>query len=105
MVFEFAVAADHPLTELAMPLLPNAIQDYSTVIMADSSRHLSQRSSGLLDGRSRIIIQTIEPKIEAQCKLERSPIFAGFGLSARIQLLYCAREGWPWSYLQERDGR
>ncbi|WP_339842337.1 LysR family transcriptional regulator [uncultured Halopseudomonas sp.] len=68
VVFEFAVAADHPLTEFAMPLLPKAIQEYPTVIVADSSRHLSQRSSGLLDGRSRIIVPTIERKIEAQCK-------------------------------------
>lgn len=68
VVFEFAVAAGHPLTELPMPLAPRAIQDYPTVIVADSSRHLSVRSSGLLDGRSRIIVPTIEHKIEAQRK-------------------------------------
>lgn len=68
VVFEFAVAAGHPLTELPAPLSPKAIQDYPTVIVADSSRHLSTRSSGLLDGRSRIIVPSIERKIEAQCK-------------------------------------
>lgn len=68
VIFEFAVAAGHPLTELPTPLSPKAIQDYPTVIVADSSRHLSRRSSGLLDGRSRIIVPTIERKIEAQCK-------------------------------------
>jgi len=66
--FEFAVAAGHPLTQLPLPLPASAIQDYPTVIVADSSRHLPVRSSGLLDGRSRIIVPTIEHKIEAQCK-------------------------------------
>lgn len=68
VLFEFAVAADHPLAELPMPLPASAIQDYPTVIVADSSRHLPVRSSGLLDGRSRLIVPTIERKIEAQCK-------------------------------------
>src|SRR5690606_16039925 len=43
-------------------------QDYPTVIVADSSRRLPVRSTGLLDGRSRIYVPTIERKIEAQCK-------------------------------------
>ena len=68
VVFEFAVAADHPLAQLPLPLAASAIQDYPTVIVADSSRNLPVRSSGLLDGRSRIIVPTIEKKIEAQCK-------------------------------------
>lgn len=68
VVFEFAVAANHPLAQLAMPLPASAVQHYPTVIVADSSRHLPVRSSGLLDGRSRIIVPTIEHKIEAQCK-------------------------------------
>jgi DNA-binding transcriptional LysR family regulator len=36
--------------------------------VADSSRHLPVRSAGLLDGRSRIIVPTIEHKIAAQCR-------------------------------------
>lgn len=68
VIFEFAVAADHPLTWLPTPLPVSAIQDYPTVIVADSSRNLPVRSSGLLDGRSRILVPTIERKIEAQCK-------------------------------------
>lgn len=66
--FVFAVAADHPLTQLPMPLPVSAIHDYPTVIVADSSRHLPVRSSGLLDGRSRIIVPSIEHKIAAQCR-------------------------------------
>lgn len=68
VVFEFAVAVDHPLGKLPAPLPASAIQDYPTVIVADSSRHLPVRSSGLLDGRSRIMVPTIEHKIEAQCR-------------------------------------
>ena len=53
---------------LPMPLPASVIHDYPTVIVADSSRHLPVRSSGLLDGRSRIIVPTIEHKIAAQCR-------------------------------------
>ncbi len=68
VVFEFAVAAGHPLTQLPMPLPTSAIQHYPTVIVADSSQRLPTRSAGLLDGHSRIFVPSIEHKIEAQCK-------------------------------------
>lgn len=68
VAFEFAVAAGHPLTQLPMPLPTSAIQDYPTVIVADSSQRLPTRSAGLLDGHSRIFVPSIEHKIEAQCK-------------------------------------
>lgn len=66
--FDFAVAAGHPLTKLPQPLAYSTLRDYPTVVVADSSRHLPARSSGLLDGRSRIVVSTIERKIEAQRK-------------------------------------
>ncbi|OEY67320.1 LysR family transcriptional regulator [Marinobacter sp. X15-166B] len=66
--FAFAVAAGHPLTRLPTPLPATAIQDYPTVVVADSSQRLPARSSGLLDGRSRIIVPTIAHKIAVQCK-------------------------------------
>ena len=66
--FEFAVAAGHPLTQLPTPLPASALQGYPTVIVADTSQRLPVRSTGLLDGRSRIIVPTIEHKIEIQCK-------------------------------------
>ncbi len=68
VVFEFAVAGGHPLTELPMPIPASAIQSYPTVIVADSSQRLPTRSAGLLDGRSRIYVPSIEHKIAAQCK-------------------------------------
>lgn len=66
--FEFVVAAGHPLTELPQPLSLSAIRNFPTVVVADSSRILPARSSGLLDGRSRIIVPSIQKKIEAQCR-------------------------------------
>lgn len=65
--FDFAVAANHPLTQLEAPVPTSAIQDYPTVIVADSSQRLATRSLGLLDGRSRIYVPSIEHKIAAQC--------------------------------------
>jgi DNA-binding transcriptional LysR family regulator len=66
--FEFAVAAGHPLAQLSQPVALSAIQDYPTVVVADSSRYLPARSTGLLDGRSRIVVPSIERKIEVHCK-------------------------------------
>lgn len=68
VLFEFAVAAGHPLTQRPMPLPTSAIVDYPTVIVTDSSQRLPTRSAGLLDGRSRIYVPSIEHKITAQCK-------------------------------------
>ena len=68
VIFDFAVAAGHPLTQLPTPLPASAILDYPTVIVSDSSQRLATRSAGLLDGRSRIYVPSIEHKIAAQRK-------------------------------------
>ena len=68
VIFDFAVAAGHPLTQLPTPLPTSAILDYPTVIVSDSSQRLATRSAGLLDGRSRIYVPSIEHKIAAQRK-------------------------------------
>lgn len=64
--FVFAVAADHPLCGAPRPLAAAAIRAWPTVVVADSSRYLPARSSGLLDGRSRIVVPSFEHKVEAQ---------------------------------------
>lgn len=66
--FVFAIAIDHPLTREPHPLSREQIARFPTVVVADSSRYLPVRSSGLLDGRSRIVVSTIERKIEAQMR-------------------------------------
>ena len=68
VIFDFAVAAGHPLAQLPTPLPASAILDYPTVIVSDSSQRLATRSAGLLDGRSRIYVPSIEHKIAAQRK-------------------------------------
>jgi DNA-binding transcriptional LysR family regulator len=68
VIFEFAVAAGHPLLEAARPLSAAAISEFPTVIVADSARHLPERSTGLLDGRSRLVVPSMARKIDAQVR-------------------------------------
>lgn len=64
--FVFAAAAAHPLSALPPPVPVQAVQAYPTVVVADSSRYLPSRSVGLLDGRSRLVVPSMDRKIEAQ---------------------------------------
>lgn len=64
--FVFAVSGDHPLNVLPQPLKASDLRDITMIVVADSSRHLPARSSGLLDGGTRIVVSTIEQKIIAQ---------------------------------------
>ena len=66
VVFEFAVNQGHPLAELAQPIPLEQINAYPTVVVADSSRNLPVRSTGLLDGQSRITVPSMDKKIAAQ---------------------------------------
>ncbi|CAH0991147.1 HTH-type transcriptional regulator YhaJ [Sinobacterium norvegicum] len=63
--FVFAVAKDHPLVEEGQPISNKSIAKYASIVVSDSSRSMPNRSIGLLDGRSRITVPTIEKKIEA----------------------------------------
>ncbi|WNC73963.1 LysR substrate-binding domain-containing protein [Thalassotalea psychrophila] len=63
--FVFAVAKDHPLVDEPVPISDRAIKQYSSIVVADSSRGLPSRSEGLLDGQSRITVPTVQKKIEA----------------------------------------
>lgn len=65
MNFVFAVAASHPLCDYPEPLGDRDIVQFPTVVVADSSRYTPGRSVGLLDGRSRLTVPSIEQKIEA----------------------------------------
>jgi DNA-binding transcriptional LysR family regulator len=66
MNFVFAVAKDHPLCNEQQPLSTKMIKQYPAVVVADSSRELTARSAGLLDGQARITVSSIDKKIEAQ---------------------------------------
>ncbi len=63
--FVFAVAKNHPLVDESQPISDTAIKQYSSIVVADSSRNLPTRSVGLLDGLSRITVPTMQKKIEA----------------------------------------
>ncbi|WNC67016.1 LysR family transcriptional regulator [Thalassotalea nanhaiensis] len=63
--FVFAVAKDHPLVNEPVPISDRAIKQYSSIVVADSSRGLPSRSEGLLDGQSRITVPSVQKKIEA----------------------------------------
>lgn len=63
--FVFAVAKDHPLVDEPLPISDRAIKQYSSIVVADSSRNIPTRSVGLLDGQSRITVPTVQKKIEA----------------------------------------
>ena len=92
MAFVFAVAGDHPLAQHQGPIALEAIHAYPTVVMADSSRNLPLRSSGLLDGRSRVTVPNLQKKIEAQVHglgvgyLPRQPIAHLLEAGALVEL-------------------
>lgn len=79
--FVFAVAKNHPLVNEALPISEQVIKRYSSIVVADSSRHLPTRSVGLLDGQSRITVPTIQEKIDAHLQ----GIGVGFLPTHRIQ--------------------
>ncbi len=52
----FAVAPNHPLTELRQPLSEADIERYRAVVIADSSRQLLPRTSNVLAAQSRLVV-------------------------------------------------
>ncbi|MBS0271272.1 MAG: LysR family transcriptional regulator [Proteobacteria bacterium] len=77
--FIFAVAKDHPLTQLKPPIRPEALESYPTIIISDTSQSISKRSSGVVSYQPKIIVPTMAEKIKAQ-------IFGlGIGYLPRLQ--------------------
>jgi DNA-binding transcriptional LysR family regulator len=64
--FVFAVAKDHPLADFIGLLESHDINQYPTIIVADSSRTLPGRSSGLFDSKQQIRVGSMQSKIQAQ---------------------------------------
>lgn len=79
--FVFAVAHDHPLCKIAIPLTDKQIKQYPSVVVADSSINMNTRSAGLLDGQPRITVPSVEQKIEVQ----RSGLGVGYLPLHRIE--------------------
>lgn len=65
--WQFMVAPTHPLAQAAEPLRPEDILKYRSVAVADSSRHLAPRTSGLLSGQDVLTVPDMRSKIGLQC--------------------------------------
>ena len=62
----FAVAPTHPLASLGRPVSASDILGTRVVIVADSSRNLPPRSSGLAPGPDSLIVSTLQAKLACQ---------------------------------------
>ena len=62
----FAVAPAHPLAQAPQPLPTSAIMEQRVVLVADSSRNLPPRSSGIAPGPDALTVSTLQAKLEAQ---------------------------------------
>ncbi|MGB4811433.1 MAG: LysR family transcriptional regulator [Methylophilaceae bacterium] len=64
--FVFAVATHHPLAKLSTALVPQDIVQYRSVAVADSSRNLPPRTSGILTGQDVLTVPNADDKLNAQ---------------------------------------
>jgi DNA-binding transcriptional LysR family regulator len=62
----FAVAPDHPLADSEEPISSTTIMKHRAVAIADTSRQLAPRSTGLLTGQDVLTVPDMESKIDAQ---------------------------------------
>lgn len=64
--FVFAVAPHHPLAIADEPIPPEALADHRSVALADTSRSLPARSSGLVANQDTLTVTTPAAKLAAQ---------------------------------------
>ena len=64
--WEFAVAPNHPLAQAQEPLTRSDILAHRAVVVADSSRSLPPRTTGLLSGQDTLTISDAASKLQAQ---------------------------------------
>jgi len=64
----FVVAPNHPLAKVTEPLTSALIRKYRVIVAADSSRHLSPRTIGLLPGQPSLTVSNLKIKLESQKK-------------------------------------
>jgi DNA-binding transcriptional LysR family regulator len=63
----FMVAPTHPLAHVPEPISSEEIVKYRAIAVADSSRHLPPRTSGLLSGQDVLTVADMQTKIALQC--------------------------------------
>ncbi len=66
MSFVYAVAPNHPLTEVTHPLLEEDIVQYPAAVAADSSRSLPAGSAGIFRRQRTLTVTNIDQKIAIQ---------------------------------------
>lgn len=64
--FVFAIAPEHPLAQLPEPLSAAQIRQYRAIVLADTTRGLAARSSGLISGQSTLTVASADCKAAAQ---------------------------------------
>jgi DNA-binding transcriptional LysR family regulator len=64
----FVVACDHPLASAKEPIASSELLRHRAVAIADSSRLLPPRSTGLLTGQEVLTVPDMETKLTAQCQ-------------------------------------
>ncbi|HSO07336.1 MAG TPA: LysR family transcriptional regulator [Pelomicrobium sp.] len=64
--FVFAVAPGHPLAAAPEPLAAERVLEHRSVAVADSSRHLPARTTGLLSGQEVLTVPSMQAKVAAQ---------------------------------------
>ncbi len=66
--FVFVVAPSHPLASAAEPISNETVLQHRAVSVADSSRQLPPRTSGLLSGQDVLTVPNLAAKRAAQCR-------------------------------------
>lgn len=64
--FVYAAAPHHPLATVSDPLSSDDILQHRSVSVADTSRNLPARTSGILSGQDVLTVPTIQAKLRAQ---------------------------------------
>ncbi|QYJ79830.1 LysR substrate-binding domain-containing protein [Shewanella acanthi] len=64
--FVFAIMPGHSLAQFQHPIPSEALLQFPSIVVADSSTALAQRSSGLFDSRQIIRVPDMQTKIKAQ---------------------------------------
>lgn len=66
--FVFAVAAHHPLAQMAEPLPASAIARHRIVAVGDTSRNLPPRTVGIMAGQDTLVVPSMADKVQAQIR-------------------------------------
>ncbi len=64
--FAYCVAPSHPLARATEPISQNDVRQFRAITVADTSRNLPLRTTGLLSGQDRLVVPSIRAKIDAQ---------------------------------------